>query len=526
MVGFVAGSGGGTRENVKGYACSTLAGGGGRMSSAYAGASATLALVAALASLLFASTASIEPGVLADEAGGIVRQVDAGGYAWQAGIRPGQRVILVVRSEEPGGWALETSDGTHNYRVSIAAGEARLRWAALASLAATLIAVVSLAAVRTRRRRAELLASFALVLAVAPYAVVGLVPLGTATVLAAGLVPVGWLLRWTEASARAKRALGLGAIGLGAAWTVQQATSASVAVLPEAWWGVVAVGTLVMLGVGTNMTPARVLRTVAAIRVLDGAVVAAAGVVSIGLYAAGQPVALALLVVLVALVLYVRARAAIEELLDRMLLAEIRERTAFQAAEQERARMSREIHDSPLQTIAGVIQQLERAPETSEARESLRSVAAQLRSVATDLHPPVLDDLGLVPAIEAVARQANATLETVVALDNQTGYTVDARPPADVELAVYRIVQEALTNAVHHSQGRRVEITGLVSPSLIALDITDDGIGLSSERVEAAMRDGHLGVASMRRRAAAIDARLDHIAEKGGGTRVKLRWTK
>ena len=496
------------------------------MSSAYAAATTTLALVAALASLLFASTTTIEPGVLADEAGGLVRQVDTGGYAWQAGIRPGQRVVLVVRSEEPGGWALETSDGTHNYRVSIAAGEARLRLAALASLAATLLAVMAMAAVRTRRRRAELLGSLALVLAAVPYGIVGLVPLGTATVLAAGLVPVAWLLRWTDASVRAKRALGLGAVALGAAWAVQQATSASVAILPEMWWAAMAVGTIVMLVVGADMTPARLLRTVAAIRVLDGVVIAAAGVAGIGLYAAGQPVALVLVVVLLALVLYVRARRTIEELLDRMLLAEIRERTAFEAAEQERARMSREIHDSPLQTIAGVIQQLERAPDTSEARESLRSVAAQLRSVATDLHPPVLDDLGLVPAIEAMARQANATLETLVELDNQTGYTVDARPPTDVELAVYRIVQEALTNAVHHSQGRRVEITGLVSPSQIALDITDDGIGLSSDRVEAAMRDGHLGVASMRRRAAAIDARLDHIAEKEGGTRVKLRWTK
>ena len=496
------------------------------MRSAYAISAAVAALVAALLSVLFAATGGIEPGVAVDETERIVVEVDPEGVAWAAGIRPGQRVVELVRSDQPGGWSLEATDGEDSYRITVAAAEAGLRLTVPLGLFSTLLAVIALAAVRTRRRRAELLAALAVVLAATPYAIAAQPPTGTITVLGAGLAPALWIARWSGMRRRSAVVVVVATAGLGALWVVQDITGSLPDGLVEpSWAAVIVVATLAMLVRGADVTPARVLGAFAAIRVVDAAVVAIAGLVAIALSASGQTIVLVGAVPLLAILVYARSRRVIQQSIDRLFLAELRERTAFQAAEEERARMSREIHDAPLQAIAGVIQQLERDPEASAARESLRSVAAQLRSVATDLHPPVLDDLGLVPAIEAVARQASGTMTVDVSLDSNTGYTRDARPPADVELAVYRIVQEAVTNAVRHSGGCRVAITGRVSRAQIDLEIADDGVGISTDRVEAAMRAGHLGVASMRRRAAAIDARLEHLAEPGRGTRVRLRWT-
>jgi signal transduction histidine kinase len=109
-------------------------------------------------------------------------------------------------------------------------------------------------------------------------------------------------------------------------------------------------------------------------------------------------------------------------------------------------------------------------------------------------------------------------------IDNRTGYTAAERPPPDVELAVYRIVQEAVVNAERHSRGTTVVVSGAVARDRIALEVTDDGVGVSDEAIDASIRAGHLGVSSMRRRAAAVGATLEIGTEAGGGTRVALRW--
>ncbi len=139
--------------------------------------------------------------------------------------------------------------------------------------------------------------------------------------------------------------------------------------------------------------------------------------------------------------------------------------------------------------------------------------------------PPVLDDLGLVPALEAAVREAAGAMEVRMEVANETGYTRSERPPSEVELAIYRIVQEASTNAVRHSGGESVVVKGIVGRTRIELDVVDDGVGIEDVRVEAAMRAGHLGVASMRRRAEAIDAQFEHARWDPRGTRVSVRWS-
>ena len=209
---------------------------------------------------------------------------------------------------------------------------------------------------------------------------------------------------------------------------------------------------------------------------------------------------------------------------ERLLLTDVREHAALEAAEAERAHLARELHDAPLQELAGVIRRLELIPDARAETEQLRSVAQQLRGMATELRPPVLDDLGLAPAIEFIGDMAATdTTRVQVALDNVAGIDLASRPPATVELAAFRIAQEAIANAVRHASATTIRVTGNVSPVRIDLQVTDDGTGIAGDAAAKAARRGRLGLASMRRRAEAVDAEVT-IEGSAGGTQVRFRW--
>jgi signal transduction histidine kinase len=211
---------------------------------------------------------------------------------------------------------------------------------------------------------------------------------------------------------------------------------------------------------------------------------------------------------------------------ERMLLADLRESARLDAVEAERAHLSRELHDVPLQQLAGIIRRLELLPEARAESEELRAVAEQLRGVATELRPPVLDDLGLAPALEFLAEAASTDEVAVVAeIEDLTSLDVGGRPPAEVELAVFRVAQEAVANALRHAQASEIRLAGEVAAGRIVLSVTDDGRGLDEAEARAAARRGRLGLASIRRRAEAIDAEVD-ISGSPEGTRVAVRWAR
>jgi signal transduction histidine kinase len=211
---------------------------------------------------------------------------------------------------------------------------------------------------------------------------------------------------------------------------------------------------------------------------------------------------------------------------ERTLLADLRDHARLEATETERAHLARELHDVPLQELAGIIRRLELLPEARAETDQLRAVAAQLRGVATELRPPVLDDLGLAPALEFLAETASTDLVAVTAeVEDRTSLEPGGRPPAEVELAVFRIAQEAVANACRHAQAGNVRLRGEVSPGRVALVVTDDGRGLDEAEARAASRRGRLGLASIRRRAEAVDAEVD-ISGSPAGTRVAVRWAR
>lgn len=485
---------------------------------------AIAALLCGVYSLAVAATAVPELGVTVDEATGIVQAVDPQELGWEYGVRPGDRVLARRGSDEPGGYALTVEDANGELVASERGPELRLRLATPLAIAAI---VASLAAFHVAPRSARAAgggAAAALALAALPlYLASPSVPSATVAVVGVVAAPAHVLRGATRRRGVVAAWLGAAAL-VGAGWTAVR-LSHGLAPVPLGTAAVVltACGGLAAAAWGAGVTRQRILAAVSTTRTLDVAVLALAAFVGVSFTTLGVPLPVTLAASLLPVAVYAPARRGISSLADRLLLAEVRERESIRATEDERARIARELHDDPLQAIAGVIRTLDEPDaDRAEARESLRAVASRLRTVATDLRPPVLDDLGLVPAIEDACRRAVGA-DASAAIASNAGYSALERPPADVELAAFRIVQEALANAVKHAPGSRVSVTGSVAPDKIALEVADDGPGMPEQRAGEALAEGRLGIPSMRRRAEAIGGELS-IESRPGRTVVRLRW--
>ncbi len=155
---------------------------------------------------------------------------------------------------------------------------------------------------------------------------------------------------------------------------------------------------------------------------------------------------------------------------------------------------------------------------------ALRQVAAQLRDVVTALRPPVLEDLGLVAAFEDLGdalREANPAWAVTVQVDDLLA--PGTRLDADLETAVFRIVQQACANAIQHSSGRTLRVEGSVASDAIDLVIVDDGPHSGPSPSAPAGRLGHFGLDSMRDRAASVGGQVD-IERTADAYTVRFRW--
>jgi signal transduction histidine kinase len=195
-------------------------------------------------------------------------------------------------------------------------------------------------------------------------------------------------------------------------------------------------------------------------------------------------------------------------------------RRVVEAQELERRRLARELHDQTGQELTSVLlglRAVEDAPDSEAREQALRNVRGQVvetlhdvRRLAVELRPKALDDFGLVPAVERLA-------ESFV---EQTGLRLDVeaqlgkeRCSSDVETALYRMVQEALTNVVKHAQARSVSIVLTHARGTITAVIEDDGRGFDPE----AAREG-MGLDGMRERLGLIGGKLGIESRPGGGT--------
>ncbi len=197
-------------------------------------------------------------------------------------------------------------------------------------------------------------------------------------------------------------------------------------------------------------------------------------------------------------------------------------RRVVEAQELERSRLARELHDETGQALASILLglgQLEETVQSDRAREAaadLRELVVTtlqgVRRLAVELRPSALDDFGLVPAVERLAATvADQPGGPIVDVEAQLG---EARLPRDAETALYRIVQEALTNVVKHASAQRVSITLVHKGETAVVVVEDDGSGFDPE----ATRHGALGLVGMRERVGLVGGRFTVESSPGSGT--------
>jgi signal transduction histidine kinase len=147
----------------------------------------------------------------------------------------------------------------------------------------------------------------------------------------------------------------------------------------------------------------------------------------------------------------------------------------------------------------------------------------RVRRMSGDLRPPLLDEVGLVPAVRAYL-DSQATLSGVaMALETDDGEGDAPRLDAEVEITCFRIVQEAITNAIRHAAARDLRVRIARTPERVALRIHDDGRGFDVDvRLESAAAAGHLGVVGMRERVRAHGGDFRLQSRPGAGTTIEV----
>ncbi len=202
-------------------------------------------------------------------------------------------------------------------------------------------------------------------------------------------------------------------------------------------------------------------------------------------------------------------------------------REALRAAEEERSRISRELHDDTAQRLAALLVHLrligleeagKRRTAMMEAlREGLQEAAEGVRRIARGLRPPALEDAGVVAALQAHIRDLfeNQTIRT-----SFDAGAVDQLLNEDGKLVLYRVVQEALSNVVRHSRATVVNVTVHAEGSAVVAVVEDDGDGFDGRTVG---EGAGLGLLGMKERAASASGSVLVESAPGSGTRVQLR---
>ena len=199
---------------------------------------------------------------------------------------------------------------------------------------------------------------------------------------------------------------------------------------------------------------------------------------------------------------------------------------ALNATEEERKRISRELHDGIAQTMAALLVRLRVARTATDAvaRDALlerlgadiSAVTEEIRHIAQNLRPPALDMLGLAPAIESYARTLAETSDLTIHTDISP---IEGLLTPDAELALYRIMQEALSNVARHAGARTAHIRLHVSGRNVVAAVEDDGRGFP---VEEEMRRSGLGLFGMQERGAYVGATVNIESRSGHGTRIQV----
>ncbi|GAB4495997.1 MAG: hypothetical protein Fur0016_33230 [Anaerolineales bacterium] len=201
------------------------------------------------------------------------------------------------------------------------------------------------------------------------------------------------------------------------------------------------------------------------------------------------------------------------------------------AQEEERLRLARELHDDTIQAVIALKQRVQLAQQAAREASTRRTLAEletlseqtieNLRRMTRALRPIYLEDLGLAAALDVLARETAQNSGIAVAF-HKTGR--ERRLPPEVELALYRIAQEALNNVVRHSQARRAAVRLSFDAEHVTLEVSDDGVGFAVPQSPTDFApNGHFGLLGMYERASLIGGRLEVESAPGNGARLRVR---
>ncbi|MCA9567788.1 MAG: sensor histidine kinase [Myxococcales bacterium] len=222
----------------------------------------------------------------------------------------------------------------------------------------------------------------------------------------------------------------------------------------------------------------------------------------------------------------VRIGSTLNALLERIVSDRARVRSlaaqVVAAGDHERARIARELHDGTAQSLAALdmlltatLGEVER-PETRERLVAMQQIVGEalqeVRTLSHDVHPRVLDDLGLQAALASLVRRSRALTDAVVELQTSG---LDEDLPREVASVAYRVVQEALHNALKHGEPTRVEVEVDAAEGRVRLRVHDDGVGF-----DAAGEAGGIGLFVMDERVGLVEGTLSIVSEPGSGTEV------
>jgi signal transduction histidine kinase len=192
--------------------------------------------------------------------------------------------------------------------------------------------------------------------------------------------------------------------------------------------------------------------------------------------------------------------------------------------EQERRRLSRELHDETGQALTSILLGLKAIEETqgtdqfpaalAELRTLVVATLQDVRRLAVELRPKALDDFGLVPTLERLTSTFEEQTGIATHLESRLPET---RLPTEIETVLFRVVQEALTNVVKHARAQHVSVILQARAGRVVVMIEDDGRGFAGKGTQSG--DG-IGLLGMRERIALVGGRLEVETSAGGGTRI------
>jgi signal transduction histidine kinase len=199
------------------------------------------------------------------------------------------------------------------------------------------------------------------------------------------------------------------------------------------------------------------------------------------------------------------------------------------AKEEERRFLAHELHDELGQSLTALKLRLQLGGQalavppsegTPQALALIDQLIARVRRISVDLRPPLLDEVGLGPALRLYLEGQAALSKVPIELDVQDG--IEARLPADLEIACFRVVQESITNALRHAGAAHIRVRLVRTADRVSLAVHDDGRGFDPDALSRADLAGHLGIAGMRERVRARAGLFRLTSRPGAGTDVEI----